>query len=378
MKIIHFLLGKANPDTMNGVNKVVHNLATEQLKSDIDVEVWGITMSPDIVRHRHDYSLRLFHAKKVRFSLDKSLKSAIQSLPSNSIAHFHSVFLPELYAVSRELKKRSIPWVISPHCGYLPQAMRINRHLKSLYMFFVEKHLLTQACALHAIGANEIDALKRIAPSQKIVLIPNGQEIQDVHFTQQETRQPEKHPLFVFCGRLATAHKGLDLLIQAFSLYKKDGGEGELWLIGSGPDRLYLEKLTKSLITGHDVKFLGPIFGNEKLAYLSKTDIFVHTSRWEGIPTAVLEAAALAKPLLVSAETNMGDYIERHQCGFVLYSNTPKHISVLFHKTDKLYKNECLKKIGENALNMINNELNWRSINKKIVTDLYNIDLTTQ
>jgi hypothetical protein len=30
MEIIHIILGKANPDRLNGVNKVVYNLATEQ------------------------------------------------------------------------------------------------------------------------------------------------------------------------------------------------------------------------------------------------------------------------------------------------------------------------------------------------------------
>ena len=43
MEIIHIVLGKANPDRMNGVNKVVYQLATKQADFGEKVAVWGIT-----------------------------------------------------------------------------------------------------------------------------------------------------------------------------------------------------------------------------------------------------------------------------------------------------------------------------------------------
>ena len=46
MEIIHIVLGKANPDRMNGVNKVVFQLATKQAESGRKVTVWGITKDP--------------------------------------------------------------------------------------------------------------------------------------------------------------------------------------------------------------------------------------------------------------------------------------------------------------------------------------------
>ena len=46
MEIIHLILGKANPNRMNGVNKVVHELATTQVEKGISAEVWGITDNP--------------------------------------------------------------------------------------------------------------------------------------------------------------------------------------------------------------------------------------------------------------------------------------------------------------------------------------------
>ena len=43
MEIIHLVMGKANPQRMNGVNKVVYQLATKQAEAGIKVQVWGFT-----------------------------------------------------------------------------------------------------------------------------------------------------------------------------------------------------------------------------------------------------------------------------------------------------------------------------------------------
>ena len=48
MKIIHIVLGRANPNRMNGVNRVAHNLATAQVNKGSDVSVWGITASANL------------------------------------------------------------------------------------------------------------------------------------------------------------------------------------------------------------------------------------------------------------------------------------------------------------------------------------------
>ena len=55
MEIIHLILGKANPERMNGVNKVVHEMATNQVQRGYLVQVWGITPKPV-----HDYPDRIF------------------------------------------------------------------------------------------------------------------------------------------------------------------------------------------------------------------------------------------------------------------------------------------------------------------------------
>ncbi|BCL60054.1 hypothetical protein DGMP_07470 [Desulfomarina profundi] len=372
MKIIHILKGKANPNTMNGVNKVVHNLATEQLRLGLDVEVWGITATPSIIKHQHNYPLRLFPACLSRFGLAGSLWNGLKKLKTTtSLVHLHSVFLPELYSVSRLLKQSNIPWVLSPHSGYAPQSTKKNKLIKSIYMMLFEKKLITEAKKIHAIGASEVDDLFAIDHDLDIALVPNGQDFTGVQFEPETCPEPAERPIFGFCGRLAKEHKGLDLLIKGFSCYKKNKGKGELWLIGDGPDRRLLQDLVLKNHVQNSVTFLGPIFGNTKLNYFAAFDCFVHTSRWEGMPMAVLEAAALGNPLIISKETNMNEYVERYENGFVLPDNTPENISNAMIEFCKMYYTDKGKIMTVQSKRLIEEELNWTNITKSMVENLY-------
>ena len=217
MKVIHILKGKANHNTMNGVNLVVHSLATEQLKQGVDVEVWGISNSPKI-SHEHSYPMRLFPTTQTRFTIASSLKKAIDSYNHEQVIfHLHSVFLPELYGVSRRLKRNNLNWVFTPHGGYSSKSREKSKLVKIIYMSLFEKAFISGARKLHAIGYSEIDDLDNLSSNKKIVLIPNGQSFHDIKLTASNTTNV-KHPIFGFCGRLSSEQKGLDILIRGFFL----------------------------------------------------------------------------------------------------------------------------------------------------------------
>ncbi|MGL1958240.1 MAG: glycosyltransferase [Colwellia sp.] len=370
MRIIHILKGKANPNTMNGVNKVVHYLATEQLYLGHKVEVWGITANPNRISHQHLYDLKLFSATKFRFRLSNLLHESLSSLPSNNvIVHLHSVFLPELYAVSCLLKKLNISWVLSPHSGYNSTSMQKNKWAKLLYMQFFECKVIKYAKKIQALGCSEVVDINKLGINKNVILIPNGQSPIDAHKIKVTKKQNDM--IFGFCGRLATKHKGLDLLIEGFSQYKSQGGNGELWLIGDGPDKSKLIAQANQLEYGKDIKFLGKMFGDLKLHTLLQIDVFVHTSRWEGMPMSVLEAFALGKPVLVSKETNMADCINTYKNGIVLNKNTPDDIACCLFKFKELKDSDNIYSLGNNSKLAIEESLNWQIVASLVVSNLY-------
>jgi len=123
-------------------------------------------------------------------------------------------------------------------------------------------------------------------------------------------------------GRLAIDHKGLDVLLEGYARYVRSSGDADSELVIAGPDfrsgRSELEALTASLLLERSVQFPGALFGETKDALLRSARVFVHTSRWEGMPFAVLEALALGCPVLLTQATNLGDVVEEYGAGVVV------------------------------------------------------------
>ena len=92
MKIIHLVLGKANPERMNGVNKVAHKLATVQTELAYEVCLWGV--SNDLLHNypERNFKTRLFQQHRQKINLDKELLKAISTLSKDTVIHFHGRF----------------------------------------------------------------------------------------------------------------------------------------------------------------------------------------------------------------------------------------------------------------------------------------------
>lgn len=367
MRIVHILLGKANPNTMNGVNKVVHFLATEMQRAGHEVEVWGLTKTwQNPPEHEREYRLRLFPVTKSRLLLSRDVVSSLQTLSTDAWVQLHSVFIPEFSGIAKILHRRGIAFGVTPHGGYSRHVFKKDRLKKAAYMALIESGVFHRAALFHAIGASEVEDIRRIVPAAPVTLVPNGQELLDLAALPLE-KPREQRPIFAFCGRLAMDHKGLDLLLEGFGEYRQAGGSGTLWLIGDGPDRDALEGIVTRLSLGPWVRFHGARFGAEKLRLLASADAFAHTSRWDGVPTAVLEAAAAGLPLLVSRETNVADAVAEFGAGAVVDPNTPQEIAAAMQQLATWMATGDAERMGKRARDMVAERYAWPRLAKDLV-----------
>jgi glycosyltransferase involved in cell wall biosynthesis len=366
MKIIHLVLGKANPNRMNGVNKVAHKLAATQHALGYDASVWGVANDLSHNYPERAYPTALFLQQKNPFAISSELKRAIQGLRSREVIfHFHGAFLPVFYTISRLLKRGDIPYLYTPHGSLTEGAMQKSSWKKKLYIRFFESRVVRDAKAIHVLGIMEAEYMTSHFPEAHQVLIPNGQDFAEI----PELETPDNRiPHFGFCGRLDVNHKGLDLLLQGFSMYLSSGLEGKLFFIGNGKDRDWMEQEAEKLGIKEAVHFYGPRYGAEKFSTLSQCDVFVHTSRMEGFPLAVLEAAAIGKPCLLSRATSVVPFIKKYDAGFALRSNTPAEICAAMAKAAYLHSQGQLRLMGENAVSMVQEVFNWKDISLKLAT----------
>lgn len=366
MKIIHLVLGKANPERMNGVNKVAYQLATTQTELGFDVSLWGIANTLDKNYPDRNFKTQLFYQIKNKLTLDQDLIKAIQSISTDSVVHMHGAFIPEFYHVSRMLKKQNISYIYTPHGSLTEMAMTKNKMAKKIYFQFFESRLIQDAKRIQLLGINEFSFLDTLTTKANKCLIANGQDLKIIPMYPEQTTKKD-NPVFGFCGRLAAFHKGLDLMLQGFQKYVLRGGEGTLELIGDGSDRADLEELADDLGIADRVIFHGKKFGKEKFDLLAKMDVFLHTSRMEGFPTAVLEAAALKKPTITSEATNINDFVKQYNCGFILEENTPEEIAEVMTTASQFFQENKLGEMGKDARRMVEEEFDWKKIANELI-----------
>lgn len=109
---------------------------------------------------------------------------------------------------------------------------------------------------------------------------------------------PDAAPIVVYTGRLNPV-KGLDDLVAAWPDVLSRHPAARLWLVGEGPERDRLIRLSKDLgLSGH-VVLPGPF--DDVDDFLQAADIFVLPSREEGMSMALLEAMAAGLPVVASA-----------------------------------------------------------------------------
>ncbi|KAM3090771.1 glycosyltransferase [Phormidesmis sp. 146-35] len=100
--------------------------------------------------------------------------------------------------------------------------------------------------------------------------------------------QPGQPPVFLGVGRL-DAQKDFETLIRAFSWVKRDR-PARLIILGKGGLRAPLAALIKQLGLEADVDLPG--FEANPYKYMSRSSVFVLSSRWEALPTVLIEAMA--------------------------------------------------------------------------------------
>ncbi|MDE5424097.1 glycosyltransferase family 4 protein [Ancylomarina sp. DW003] len=369
--IVHIILGKANPNRMNGVNKVVYQLANAQSGIGEKVEVWGITKNPNSSSdYSREFHLRLFKKHRNSFEIDTRLLKAIEAEEQTSIFHLHGGFIPEMYVLGQILSRNNRAYVFTPHGSYNILALRKSYFLKKIYLNFFEKTLLKKAEYVHLIGQSEIDSMDALHLEAKRVLIPNGQILEQETVIEDLFDSPEVS--FGFMGRFTVYTKGLDLLLKGFQLYKnKYRGSGKLKLIGAGGEEKKIKKLVSDLNLSDSVIFMGAKYGDEKKSCLQDLTGFFHPSRNEGMPGAVLEASALGVPCVVSKATNLMDYVVDYHAGFGLKNNSPEYIANAMVKLELRKKSGSIAVMVYNAQRMIAEEFDWKIIAKRFSSEVF-------
>lgn len=301
------------------------------------------------------------------FSIEALEHSDLTVLPEPfncpHLVHFHGYYLWQYARLAAQLRDHSIPYLITPR-GAMTRAARSRKRIKKLIGDLVFQNSITShATAIHCLTLGEASNIGEVACP--IYVVPNGVEV-DEHFAAEPTDiRPSGKLHVLFLGRLAFKIKGLDLLVSAAARAKQHGVCFHLKLVG--PDhaggRAFLERMIRDLNVMDCVEVCEPVVGEEKHQAFAWADVFVHTSRHEGLPMAVLEALAHGVPCLLTPGTNMADVVDTAGAGWGVPASAPS-IAQAFCRI--VSERAQLPSMGKAARQLAQTKYSWR----KVVEDM--------
>lgn len=193
--------------------------------------------------------------------------------------------------------------------------------------------------------------------------------MENCHFQlRYKKNKKNEFPVFAYMGVFDIKLYGIDTILYAFADYKHKFLEsGSLWLIGDGKDKKQIQLLAESLSIASYIDIKQMPKGMQKFELLNQVDLFLRPSRGEYFPTAVIEAASVSVPSIVSKGTIISDHVNEYNAGFVMDENNYKQLTKLMLESlrDIKYNNWSSKKI--NSLRMANEKFHWNKIVKSPV-----------
>lgn len=193
------------------------------------------------------------------------------------------------------------------------------------------------------VTANSEGALRTIArwvPGSKLELIRNSVSVPEFIEPYQSER-----PYFLAVGRL-NRQKAFDVLLEAFARIAPEHPEFDLRFLGDGPEREALEAQAGELAISHRVHWHGSV--DDPYAFMASAEVLVLPSRHEGVPNVVLEAMAVATPVIVSdGSSGPLEFVRDSENGLVV---PVENVDRLAGAMRRIVRNKVLKqKLGRRA-----------------------------
>jgi glycosyltransferase involved in cell wall biosynthesis len=269
---------------------------------------------------------------------------------------FQETYRIEYLQVASELKKHKVPYVTVPHGELRQEAQHKKRLKKTLANFLFFRRFTDHAVGVHCLSQGEYD---HTFFGKKKIIAANGMVIPE---RQKETFRSQGVN-FLYIGRLDCHTKGLDLLVKAIEREADFLREQNCHFKIYGPDlagrAAHLRKLIENAGVGDLVLQQDAISGAAKEKEILDSDVFIQTSRHEGMPLGILEALSYGLPCLVTQGTNLGETIGREDAGWVADTNVDS-IAQQLHQV--IQDKEAFSRKGKQAIRLVEKYFSWESI----------------
>src|SRR6266581_762709 len=315
MKVVHVLALISS--SWGGPPRVVRDLTRAMGRLGVESVVVALTSrgSPPVKLSGDIRLLECGTAAITKLAVPTSMnliRELRREVESADLVHIHELWhFPHVMGalVSLTLNR---PYVITPHGELQPWPMTRHKFLKKIAWHSYERQIFRSCSGVHALTPLEKDAVETMCPGISVSVIPNGIDLSLIDdglramASVSEVFRGIAEPYLLFVGRLAP-EKGVDLLLEAFSILRRDRQEMSLVIVG--PDELglwgTLKQRAKDLGISRSINYLGTVSEPDKYRLFASAQAFLLPSLSEGLSVSLLEALACGTPAIVSTGCNL-------------------------------------------------------------------------
>ncbi len=287
------------------------------------------------------------------------------------IVHIHSTYNFHTLAASHYCRRFNVPYLINPHGSLDPYLTRRHPIRKWIYTSVFLQRDLDRAAAIHFKTQEEMRLTEPFEIKAPGVVVPNGIDPSEFSYLPAHGLFKRKYPelrgkkIVLFLGRI-NFKKGLDILARVFGevARKRD----DVYLVLTGPDnegygakvRAWLQEegaLGRSIFTGM-------LLGEEKLAALRDSDIFVLPSYTENFGIAVVEAMTCGLPVIISNKVNIWREVSDGGAGIVTDCNSHQVAEAIARLLDDRNLRE---EMGKRGKRLVEGRYTWPKVAKQMI-----------
>ena len=272
----------------------------------------------------------------------------------------------------------SLEWIIKQGItGWRKYAFKV---LMPIINYYERKSLKGATKIFTVSNASKRQLLNMGIPEQKIVVNPNGVDIDKFNPTVDRTKIREKYLILqndIVVGFLGTFGKwhGAEVLAKTANQIVKNNKDIHFLFIGDGNYRKYAETI---IGMNNQVQFTGLVPREEVPEYLSVCDILINPtmpnpdgSEFIGSPTKLFEYMAVGKAIISSNIGQMNEIlIDKEDVLFFEAGNINQlNASIIYLSKDKFMR----KKLGRNARTKAIENYTWDKNAKRVLDEYDNL-----
>ncbi len=363
-----------NAEITGGVENRVYHISKELAKNN-DVYVIS-SLQPELKKHSKINGVNVHRiwpifaytstgnlVKRVLLGLNLILKlpffikkNEIDVVDSQSFFCYPSSIIAKMFT-----KKTFITY----HEVWLNNWIKNTRTLFGLIGEIAERFilLLAKLFSVKMIAVSKFTEKKLIENGiSKITVVPNGIDLKKYNSIKIKK---SSFPTLCFAGRLIE-HKRVKDLITAIFILKKTYPKIRCEIVGNGPEKNRLVKLTKRLELSRNIEFTGFLKNHDDVIKTIKSShLLIHPGTVEGFGITLLESMACSVPYVCSDIDVFKEITKNGKGGLIFKQKKPEDlankISTLLSKK-QLYK----KKVGDGR--KLVKKYDWKAITKKVET----------